>query len=218
MPSKAFDNFLTNMQEIDDLLRLHRLAGGDQPGRRSGLEALNKSGVVLICAIWEAYCEDLCVEALDFLIAQVPAPDKLPKELRRLVATHLKTDKNEIAVWGLADKGWQPECRRIALQATVAPLNTPKTANIQDLFERILGLKRLPSTWKWRRTTVDQASALLDAYITLRGDIAHRLHASAGPVRKTKVTGFVRHVANIVGATDPVVGRHLASLTGKAPW
>jgi hypothetical protein len=217
MPSKALDNFLTNMQEVDDLLRLHRLAGGPLPGRRSGLEALNKSDVVLICAIWEAYCEDLCLEALDSVLGNVTSSDRLPKELRKLVASTLKTDKNEIAVWGLADKGWQLECRRIALQAVVAPLNTPKTANIQEVFERLLGLRRLAASWTWRRMPATQAGALLDAYVSLRGDIAHRLHPG-GPVRKTKVTGFIRHVGFIIGATDPIVANHVASLTGRRPW
>jgi len=217
MPSRAFDNFLTNMQDIDDLLRLHLMAGGPFPGRRSGLEVLNKSGVVLICAIWEAYCEDLCTEALEFVITQVPGPDRLPKGLRKLVAEALKADKNEIAVWSLADSGWQGECRRIAVEAMVSPLNTPKSVNIQRLFERLLGLKNLVRTWSWRRMHPDQAAALLDAYVSLRGDIAHRLHAGA-PVRKTKVTGFVRHVGDIVGAMDPVVGKHVADLTGRSPW
>lgn len=37
------------------------------PVGRRNLEVLNKSAIVLLCAIWEAYCEDLADDALRLL-------------------------------------------------------------------------------------------------------------------------------------------------------
>ena len=47
-------------------------------GRRN-LEVLNKSAIVLLCAIWEAYCEDLADEALRHLLAYSRDYSALPK-------------------------------------------------------------------------------------------------------------------------------------------
>ena len=41
------------------MIEIHVLLGGSGQGRKYQLEVLNKSAVVLITAIWEAYCEDI---------------------------------------------------------------------------------------------------------------------------------------------------------------
>ena len=64
MESNAKQKFDKNCEDINKLLEFHESSGGSSPGRRYGLEVLNKSAVVLICAIWEAYCEDIAAEGL----------------------------------------------------------------------------------------------------------------------------------------------------------
>ena len=56
MPSKARVNFEANAADVSRLLEIHKYFGGDAKGRRFRLEVLNKSAIVLITAIWEAYC------------------------------------------------------------------------------------------------------------------------------------------------------------------
>jgi RiboL-PSP-HEPN len=184
MSSKALATFLANQDTVDDLLLLHGFVGGHEPGRRIGLEALNKAGVVLVCAIWEAYCEDLCLEALGILLGHASAATHIPKELRKRVASSLKADKNEIAVWALADSGWKVECER-QVRETLASFNTPKTRQIDELFDDVLGLKGLSHHWSWKRIRSSLAASRLDAYVALRGDIAHRSRSDA-PVRKPR--------------------------------
>ena len=63
MASKARVQFEKNKADVDNLLLFHKETGGDEPGRRDKrLEVLNKSAIVLITAVWEAYCEDLAAE------------------------------------------------------------------------------------------------------------------------------------------------------------
>ena len=62
---------------------------------------------MLITAFWEAYCEDVAAEALQYVVRQTRDGGKLPKGLRKIVARELKADVNELAVWRLADKGWR---------------------------------------------------------------------------------------------------------------
>ena len=96
---KAFD---ANCQDVNRLLDVHGQIGGSGPGRRYGLEVLNKSAVVLVTAFWEAYCEDLATEALQHLVEKAETADKLPLELRKHVARELARDEHELAVWQLA--------------------------------------------------------------------------------------------------------------------
>ena len=83
MPSKARAAFDENCRDVDKLLEIHADIGGDQVGRRWGLEVLNKSAVVLICAYWEAYCEDVAAEGLDHLVKHAKSARDLPDALRR---------------------------------------------------------------------------------------------------------------------------------------
>jgi hypothetical protein len=66
--SEAFARFRTSLLDIERLRSLHRDIGGPAPGRRYGLEVINKSAIVLITAIWEAFCEDLASEALKLFV------------------------------------------------------------------------------------------------------------------------------------------------------
>ena len=137
MPSKARFKFNANADDIGRLLEIHKDLGGDKKGRRFRLEVLNKSAIVLITAIWEAYCEDLAKEALEHIVKNAPDSTALPKELKKRIAKELKEDKNEVMVWTLADPGW-----RIVLTKRLSnlaeernrKLNTPKAQNIIDLF------------------------------------------------------------------------------------
>ena len=68
MAAKARHAFDQSAKDIERLLEIHQALGGDAKGRRHRLEVLNKSAVVLITAIWEAYCENLAAEALRNII------------------------------------------------------------------------------------------------------------------------------------------------------
>src|SRR6266404_6762364 len=64
MPSKAKMTFDQNCADVDRLLEIHADLAGPAPGRKFGVEVLNKSAVVLICAFWEAFVEVIVAEAL----------------------------------------------------------------------------------------------------------------------------------------------------------
>ena len=70
MPSKARRAFDDSAKDVKRLLEIHKTIGGNAPGRRAGLEVLNKSAIVLITAIWEAYCEDISAEALEHIVTR----------------------------------------------------------------------------------------------------------------------------------------------------
>lgn len=220
MSSKARHAFDKNGEDIERLLEIHGLIAGDQVGRKHQVEVLNKASIVLITAIWEAYCEDIAAEGLEFLVQHAPDAGSLPKELRKQVAKELAVDNDQLAMWRLAGDGWRPvlEKRLADLQAERnRKLNTPKTGQINDLFIRALGIGSMSRCWYWQGMKADVAANKLDKFVELRGAIAHRGAASSA-VRKAQVTEYYDLVKRLVGRTGGNVKKELKRATGKELW
>jgi hypothetical protein len=220
VPSKARKHFDESADDVDRLLEIHRDLGGDKQGRRFRLEVLNKAAIVLITAIWEAYCEDLAAEALENIVTHAPGAPALPKDLKKQIARELKELPNELAVWDLADNSWRTVLRNRLAQLTQQrnkKLNTPKSDNIQDLFESAIGLKEIATAWSWNKMSSAKASKKLDKYVTLRGDIAHR-GSGAGSCYKSDVESYFGHVKQLVARTGGKVNTHVKGITGQALW
>lgn len=220
MPSKARKAFDRNAEDISRLLEIHTHLGGDAKGRRYRLEVLNKSAVVLITAIWEAYCEDIAAEALLHVVNHAPSAASLPIDLRKRVAKELKTDLNELAIWNVADKGWQEVLRNRLAALTLErnkKLNTPKSGNIIELFRTALGLTDISTGWRWKHMSVQQARAKLDKYVSLRGAVAHRGQA-ATRCTKAQVKDYFAHVEHLVRITGGSVNSHVRTITGVGLW
>lgn len=221
MPSQARIAFGKNAKDIERLMELHQEKGGDSPGRRFGLEVLNKSAVVLLTSFWEAYCEDIAAEALEHIVVNTPSADKLPDELRKLIAKELKSDPHELAIWRLSGDGWRTllKTRLASLQEERnRRLNTPKTPQIDALFLSALGITRISDNWRWaKKMTADRARAKLDRYVELRGAIAHR-GAAGTSVKKADVTDYFAFLKRLAGRTGGAVFRHVRKITGKRLW
>lgn len=220
MASQARNAFDRNVKDVDRLLEIHADVGGDAQGRRFGLEVLNKSGIVLITAIWEAYCEDLAAEALEHLVTNVPSGSALPKELKQKIASDIKADKNDLAMWDLADAGWKARAKARLASLVVGRnrrLNTPKSDQIDELFAAAIGLATVSSAWNWQRMSVTQARAKLDKFVELRGAIAHRGAAASG-VKKADVINYLTHIKSLVRKTGGRVNSHLKKATDRALW
>jgi hypothetical protein len=221
MPSKAKKMFDENAGDIKRLLELHEEKGGTLPGRRRGLEVLNKSAIVLITSFWEAYCEDIAAEGLQHIVNQGTSSDSLPKEIKQIIAKELKADPNELSVWSLCGDGWKHILKtrldRLQEQRN-KKLNTPKTQNIDELLLHSMGLSSVSSSWKWAtKMTVTRSREKLDKYATLRGEIAHR-GIAAKTVTKALVEDYFDFIKQLVSKTDSSVNTHVVKITGKPLW
>ncbi|KAA0916156.1 hypothetical protein FLO80_10545 [Aquicoccus porphyridii] len=221
MASKARAAFDKNAKDIERLLKVHEEIGGTGPGRRYGLEVLNKSAIVLITAFWEAYCEDVAAEGLAHIIKHAKTADALPTELKKLVAKKLKKEAHELEVWKIADEGWRAYLTVHLEQLKEERdrrLNTPKTDQINELFKTAVGIEKMSSHWYWpKKMKADRATQKLDEYVTLRGAIAHRGQHDTS-VTKKNVTDYFEFVQALVGKTGGQVNTHVKKVTGKPLW
>lgn len=218
MPSQARAAFEENRLDVERLLEIHTELSGDAPGRKYGVAVLNKAGIVLTCAVWEAFCEDLAAEALNHLVEHAQSPDELPQELRKQIARELAEKKHELAIWDLAGDGWRKHL--LARLSELAEernrkLNTPKRSNIEHLFSTAVGIGNVPGAWAWKAMNSHSAGEKLDTYVTLRGSLAHRAQA-AESVKKTQVKDFLNHAERLVEKTDEYVSAQIEASCGQA--
>ncbi len=219
MPSKAREAFDENAKDVERLLEIHADVGGDAPGKRYGLEVLNKSAIVLISAVWEGYCEDLAIEAAKHLAQHLKSSSDLPRAIQKRLAFELKAEKHELAVLRLSGNGWRRvvEERVEFLTSGRDGLNTPKAHQINELFEKAIGLGNVSGAWKWKKMSVASAEKKLDYYVTLRGAIAHRGSGSQA-IKKSNVLDFFNHVKRLAGKTGGRVNSYVKGATGKPLW
>lgn len=221
MPSHARKAFDENAKDIERLIELHQQQGGSSPGRRYGLEVLNKSAIVFITSFWEAYCEDIAAEGLAHIVKHANAVDSLPKELKKQIAKELKTEANDLAIWSVAGDGWKSVLTSRLEKLTEErnrKLNTPKTANVDRLFQSALGIAKISDSWRLTsHMTPDRARKKLDKYVTLRGSIAHRGQASKS-VKKADVDDFFDFTKKLAAKTGGKVNAHVKSITAKLLW
>ena len=141
-----------NVQEVDRLVEIHRTLGGGKRGRPRDVEVLNKSGVVLLVACWEAFVEEVARQAFDSMIAGASKPSIFPNGVLVRAGRRVSTERNPTHIWTLAGDGWKRVLKAHAtdvMQAYTGSFNTPSSKNTETLFEGLLGLKKAPSAWHW---------------------------------------------------------------------
>src|SRR3989338_4211996 len=193
MPEDKFPQHIEliaeNTLEVSRLVQIHITLTGKKGGRRSGVEVLNKSGVVLLIACWEAFIEEASRQAFKFLLRHAKDPGVFPNKVLALAGRDLKNHKDETRIWDLASDGWKKVLRTHesdVLRRHVSPVNVPDTKRVNELFEELLGIKHLSSCWQWEGMPATRAVKKLDRIIKLRHEIAHNVK-TATPVYKDMV-------------------------------
>lgn len=125
---------IENVKEVDRLRGIHSQITTKGPGRKHNVEVLHKSAIVLLVACWEAFIEDLAASGLEHMIAKGTDHKVFPASvLERVSSTHAG-----LRAWDLAGDGWKTALRsnmKAVLAKTTGALNTPKTAQVDELFD-----------------------------------------------------------------------------------
>lgn len=215
-PAPHLKELLSNVYETATLLDIHTEIAGVGAGRKHGVEVLNKSAIVLVVACWEAYVEDLAKSALEFMIAEASDHRAFPKP----VLERVSSKNSGINSWNLAGNGWKKALSdnlTEVLAKTTGILNTPRAAQVDDLFSKTIGLMDISKKWSWPGRTSVQAVKALDDLVTLRGSIAHRVK-SAQRVRKQDVKDALDLVGRLSIRCNNEVRTFVHGKVGKYPW
>lgn len=73
MASDALHGLTVRLRDVDQLMAAHETVGGLEPGRRYDVEGLNRAAVLMLCAHFEGYVEDVMREALSALNVRIDA-------------------------------------------------------------------------------------------------------------------------------------------------
>ncbi|MFD0773929.1 HEPN domain-containing protein [Streptomonospora algeriensis] len=203
--------------DVRKLLEFHEQATGTGRGRRElPIQVVSRSAVVLTCAYWEAFCENLAAEALRHLADHASEGNALPKELKKSLAKKLEGEQDELAVWSLAGDGWKSVLRdraKLLVSEDDRTLNTPKSEPVEQFFRENVGLASITASWKWSKTSSGDAAKRLNKFVVLRGSIAHR-GAPKGGVKKEQATNGLELIQRLAEKSATAVSDFLNEHSG----
>ena len=211
MPSAALQKFEANMLvDVDRIIDSHGDLNHDGMGRR-GLGHITRSGVLMLCAAWELYLEELALESARVFVDRVDSPDQLPLPVQKEIAKVVRDSKHELKPLEMAGDGWVTIYQNQVGQLMSA-LNTPKSTNLDPLFKRILGVEEVSEFWSAGKQSIN-------AFVSARGDIAHR-GRDAGYVTINRLQEYRTLIVSSVVETDNCMADHLQSSTptNRSPW
>lgn len=211
MPSNAYLTFLHMRIDVLKLVETHSLYTQNKRGRKN-LGHLTRSAIVMLCAAWERYNEDLLLESIAYLTNTIRDINLLPKEIRKIISIKVKSDKNEIKPIELAGEGWKTVWLNYAKQETQL-LNTPKSIKLKTLFSQYLGIADFISFWEVG------TSSNIDDFVSDRGDIAHNGNRAAY-MRMDQLRKYQDLVVDNVIEIDSNMSLELRRMTGlpDLPW
>lgn len=194
MPSKALRKFEgAMMKDVNRIIQTHADIQNGAPGNM-GLGHLTRSGVLLLCAAWELYIEEVLIESVRANIDRSTTPDGLPTPVKKSISKYVRDSLHDLKPLALAGDGWKTIYLEIAHEA-VAGLNTPKNHNIDKLFSTLVGIVNVSSAWTL-------GSAAVNDFVEARGDIAHR-GSDAGNVHMNRLRdGFKPQIVQSAIETD----------------
>ena len=212
--------FVANTRAVSRLTEIHEQLAGKSPGRKYGVEVLNKSAVVLLVACWESFIEGLATSGFDAMFRHAPRPSVFPNKVLALAGKGLKQDQDDTKVWMLAGRGWRQVLRSHrddVLARYVGQLNTPKPEQINALFRDLLGMKNLTESWSYQGMSRVKAEHKLTELVALRGDIAHKVITKQS-VKKADVEHYAQFIGRIAGISSNHVGRFVQERIHREPW
>jgi RiboL-PSP-HEPN len=204
--------------QVERLLTIHKTLGGSGPGRRHNLEVLNKSAVVLTCAYWEAFIEDLAAEALEHLAEHSSSAQDVPQELQLSIAPELERQKHQLAMWQLADAQWRKLLRERADRITGVTdrsLSNPTSGKVDEFLSSQAGIVKVTDSWRWSSTTANAARRRLDEFVDLRNQIAHRGGPTDKVVLRRGAEKGLRLISRLTNACIMAVDQQLQAATGS---
>lgn len=197
--------------DVLKLIETHTDYSKNKRGRKN-LGHLTRSAVVMLCAAWERYNEDLLLESIDSICAEVNDINELNEGIKNTISLKVKSDKHQLKPIELAGYGWKEVWKKYAKEETDL-LNTPKGNNLRELFLTYMGILDYTRLWTINNSTD------IDKFVKDRGDIAHNGN-KASYIQMTKLRKYQDLIVNNVISIDSNMANELQQMTKAAdlPW
>lgn len=197
MPTKAYVQFLKNIDTVDRLCETYNLVKSQRATRgRAAFDHITRSAIIFLASAFEVYIEDSIKECCKHNISFAKDADKLPHDIKGSICEYVKKDGNKTSPIELCDEGWRKVYTKMADKKT-EKLNTPKTRQLIEMFSSLIGISE---------NQIKKVDCInkLDAVISFRGEIAHRGRADAY-VKIDKVKEERETIMKIVKSIDKTI-------------
>lgn len=211
MPSKSFKKFEDKLLvDVDRIIASHATLNHDGGGRR-GLGHLTRSGVLMLCAAWELYVEEVLVEGVEYFIEKFDSPRYLPKPVKKELSAFVRESKHELKPLELAGDGWESLYRN-HVKETVNGFHTPKSSNLNPLFRKFLGVDDISRWWSLGHREIDH-------FVSIRGEVAHK-GSDASYVTINNLKDYLAKVKQTAIEVDNELTVYLCETTPgtERPW
>lgn len=200
--------------ELAFLPTLHQQFKGGNRRRNVKQRTISAAHVFLLVAAWEGFCKQLAEAVVEAVCEQALNSDAVPPRLKARVGQRLKDDPNDVAVWQLADYGWQTEVRRnLEDEGHQMNLSNPVSSNVDTFFDRTLGVRSISSRWTFPDSPPDLCRSALDEAVAVRHEFGHNLPERDVLAKRTG-TRFAHLLYGLSFATEQAV---LADYRGRVP-
>lgn len=210
MPSSALQQFYWNLQDVTRLEEAHQELNPDGQGRRA-LGHITRSALVMLCAAWELYIEDLIQESARIICENSDSPDNLPVEIKKKIVQAIKSEKDELSILKLSGDGWKNIYLDSARKES-EKLNTPKSEQVGILCKNFIGIENISASWTIGPDGINEI-------ITKRGEVAHR-GRDAEYITMASLQRFKNRVCYTAIENDNCISMHLKQVLAleKKPW
>jgi hypothetical protein len=211
LPSFARKKFREKMlPDVRAMLEAHALLNPTGQGKRK-LGHITKGGVMLLCAAWELYIEEVLIECSRLILHSAHSPEVLPKSSQKRLAALARDNSHELNPLRLSGEGWKIVFLD-GLKLKLERFNTPKSGPIDEVCESWIGKKNLSLCWSHGIEEINE-------FVSTRGDIAHR-GADSTYVTRMKLDQFRLRISETVKETDDCLAEYLKHETcvKKFPW
>lgn len=211
MPSNALTKFESKMLvDVNRIIESHENLNHEGGGRR-GLGHITRSGVLMLCASWELYVEELAIEVAGFLADRANAPTQLPHGAKKELSRYVRGHKHELKPLELAGSGWE-QVYVSHVKEVIGGLNTPKAGPIDENYHKLLGWENASQNWTL-------GTDFINDFVKVRGDIAHRgsdaAYVRIDRLRDNYVSGISATVVEHDNAACDFVNENT---DGGRPW
>lgn len=153
-------------KDVIDLISAHYVFVHERGEDKDAQGYFVRSAMVMLCAAWERYNEDLLIEIIEKASEHMSSAAGLPEEVQKTISGRVKRDKNELSPMWVADSGWKGIWRTFAKGET-DDLNTPNRENLNALFRDFFGLIEYSRLW------TEDGRTRVTKFVQDRGEVAH---------------------------------------------